>query len=67
MVYGEHPNTKRVNGKQTTYCESCEREMKTTDRCEMHSDREPCYFCHLLNHHIKTFQNSEKQPLKKTA
>ncbi len=67
MVHGEHPNTKRVKGRIVKTCESCNREMKTTDRCESHSNREPCYFCHLLNHHVKTYESSEKQPPKQTA
>jgi len=69
MVFGEHPNTKRVKGKLTSFCESCDREMKSIQRCEgTHGQRkEVCYFCHLLNEHVKTFESSGKQPLKKTA
>jgi len=69
MAFGEHPNTKRVKGKEVSYCESCDREIKTTQRCEgSHKQRkEVCYFCHLLNEHVRTFGNSESKTVKTPA
>ena len=61
-MYGEHPNLKRVGLKTERFCETCEKQMKVTDKCEWHSDREPCYYCHLILHHMdKEFDDKLKK------
>ena len=67
MANGEHPNIKRVKGVLKKFCETCDREMKVVNRCESHSDREECYYCHLILNHIKPCeptQNSNSSNLK---
>ena len=67
-MYGTNPTIKskrKANSLQSVdvlFCESCLREMKVKDKCEMHQDREPCYYCHLVRHHIdKKFDDDPKK------
>ena len=57
-MYGENPTTQRkrkANSLQSVdvkFCETCLREMKIRDKCEWHTNLEPCYYCHLKRHHM---------------
>jgi len=76
MSNGAHPILKLIEGerKKGYHCETCSRHMKIKNRCEVHiSDREPCYFCHLILHHFpsenksKDKKNSPKHSLTQRA
>ena len=64
-MYGETPTLKRVGLKTERFCETCKHQMKITDKCEWHQDREPCYYCHLIRHHMD--KNFDDKPKKKSS
>jgi len=57
-MYGESPTHQRrrkansLTSIDVKFCETCQREMKVTDKCEWHDVREACYYCHLIRHHL---------------
>jgi len=75
MAHGEHPTLKQIKNTTHQYCETCKHEMRlqNKNRCEMHmSLKEPCYYCHLILHHMngdktKDSKNSPKKSLTQKA
>ena len=75
MANGTHPILKLIEGekKKGYHCETCGRYMKIKNKCEMHMDREVCYFCHLILQHFpkenksKDGKNSPKHSLTQKA
>jgi len=61
-MYGETPTLKRVGLKTERFCETCHHQMKVPDRCEKCPPLEPCYYCHLVRHHMdKKFDDDPKK------
>jgi len=62
MAHGANPNLKRDDkGQLGRYCETCHRMIKI-NRCEIHvsiTEREPCYFCHLIKWHMSKGNNTK--------
>ena len=73
MSHGATPILKRIKGSMTKayHCESCDRQLKIKNRCETHvPSMEPCYYCHLILHHMNgdnSKENSPKKPLEQKA
>ena len=74
MSHGASPILKRIKGgvAKAYHCESCDRQLKIKNKCEMHmTDREPCYYCHLILQHFdrgdKSKESSPKKPLEQKA
>ena len=67
MAHGANPILKRMKGSMTKayHCESCDRQMKIKNRCELHvASREPCYYCHLILQHFDRGDSKESSPKK---
>jgi len=67
MPHGDEPTLKRVDGKTVKFCDTCKRQMKINNRCEWHTVKERCYYCHLILQHFSVDDSKEKKSSPKKS